>query len=277
MVFTINKYECTYCGICANECPPGVIKIEESSKIAEIAHSNCIECSHCGMVCPVGAIRVDGEKLEDYPEAPDVFEHFINTKRSVRHYHPKPIQENDLKAIILSGRTTATATNSQNVNAVILHGQDVKDASKTISKVLLKVVNFGLNPFGRIILTMLRLRRYARKELLEDYHERIINTLKGSYDVFFFGAPTVVILTYPAKGKRFGRTDCALAGQNMMLTAHSRGIGSCMIGFAEVALMTKGLRKKVGVSTDRRIGLIFTLGYQKPKYYRYPKRKEWII
>ncbi len=284
MIFTIDQNKCTFCGICSKECPPGVITIDRTGKTAFIEAENCIECSHCGMVCPVNAVRADGSPLPEYPGNietidPAQIDHFINSKRSVRHYKPESISSGDLNAILYAGSLSATATNSRQVKAVVLQNDEVRRVSIMISNVLMKAVIFGLNPIGRQILKIFGLGRYARKPLLEDYYQRISDTIAGKADVFSFSSPAVIILTYPdtSNGKRFGRTDCALAGQNMMLTAQARGIGSCMIGFAEAALITKKLRKKAGVTSDRKIGLIFTLGYQKPEYYRYPKRDDWKI
>jgi len=287
--YTIDTDKCTYCGLCAEDCPSAVITIEKSSETAVIESSGCIECSHCGMICPAGAVLADGLPLQDYPEAvstycPDgdkaaMFEHLINSKRSVRNYKPDLPSEKELESIIFSGRITATASNSRQVKAVVLKLEEVKNLSRVISKVAIKVVKLGLNPVGLRVLKIVGLGRYARKELLENYYRRITDTLNGTTDAFFFNAPVVVILTYPdtTNGKRFGRTDCALAAENMMLAAHARGIGSCMIGFAEAALFSKKLRKKAGVTPDRKIGLVFTLGYQKPKYYRYPRRDDWEV
>lgn len=281
MTYTINTGECTFCGLCAKECPAECITINKDGQIAEIAPANCIECSHCAMVCPVNAVRADGEKLPEYPEnissAPsaEMFEHLIKSKRSIRSYKADGIDPEDLKAIIHAGQTTATASNTQQVKPVVIQGEEVKKASAFIAGVFLKFVRFGLNPAGMLVLKLFGLSRYAKRDILKGFERRITDTISGNTDIFFFNAPTVVILTYPAKGKRFGRTDSALAGQNMMLTAHNRGIGSCMIGFAEAVLMTKKLRRKLGVANDRRIGLVFTLGYAKPRYYRYPRRSDW--
>ena len=282
MVFTIDRKKCTYCGLCAEDCPAQVITLDRSSKTAAIKNSACIECSHCGMICPVGAVTVDGAPLPAYGDgleelSAEQAEHFLNSKRSVRNYKPGALAEEDIDAILRAGSLTATASNSRQVEAVLLQGDGVRKLTLLVSGVLLKVVNLGRNPFGRQLLKLIGLRRYTQKDRIQDFHRRITDTVNGTKDAFFFNAPAVVILTYPAGGKRFGRTDCALAGQSMMLAAHSRGIGSCMIGFAEAALLTKGLRKKAGVSPDRRIGLIFTLGIQKPKYYRYPVRNDWKV
>lgn len=280
MTFTIDPAICTNCGICVIECPAKTIRKEKET--ARIVPKGCIECSHCGMVCPANAVRADGTELPAYPADPAALtgralqEHLILSKRSVRSYTDERVKPEDLRAIVRAGETTATATNTQYCDAVVLEGAEVAAAAATLAGILLKVVRIGLNPAGRLLLRIGGMGRYAKKETITGFYHLLKKTLEGKADPLFHGAPTVVILTYPARrGKRFGRTDCALAGENMMLLAHSMNVESCMIGFAEAALFGKGNRKKFGIPEDRRIGLIFTLGYSNRKYYRYPLRKSW--
>jgi len=280
MEFTIDPQTCTNCGICISECPAKTIRKEQES--ARIIQAGCIECSHCGMVCPVNAVRVDGQELPAYPgdlaalTKEELHDHLILSKRSVRKYKSAPLNQSDLKAIMLAGETTATATNTQYCDALLFQGPEVPVFAADLARILLKVVRIGLNPAGRFLLRAAGLGRYAQKETITGFYHMLTRTLEGKADPLFHGAPAVVVLTYPAaKGKRFGRTDCAIAGENMMLSAHARGIGSCMIGFAEAALFSKRNREKIGVPKDRKIGLIFTLGYPDVKYFRYPKRKNW--
>jgi nitroreductase/NAD-dependent dihydropyrimidine dehydrogenase PreA subunit len=285
MQFTIEQNQCTFCGLCAKECPAKVISINKEAAAALIHHNRCIQCGHCGMICPVGAVRVDGKELPEYPgevieelekrDASALTEHLIKSKRSVRYYNRKPLKKDDIEAVLRVGELSPTATNSRQVDAILIQGDEVPKTSAFIASILLKPVRFARSPLGRAVFRLLGLGRYAQKDLLVRFQSALENTIQGQRDVLFFKAPAIVILTYAKKGKRFGRTDCALAGQNMMLLAHSRGIGSCMIGFAEAALRSTALRKKVGVSPRRRIGLIFTLGYTDQQYYRYPVRADW--
>lgn len=281
MIFTIDKDTCTYCGLCAEDCPQNIITIDESSETAVISTKGCIECGHCAMVCPTGSIMADGKELPPYPEthgpAAELFEHLILSKRSIRKYSGKEPGRKDLEAIMLAGQLTATATNSRQVDSVIIQGPAVQETAVTIAKIIQKVLILVNNPIGRNIARIAGFKQYAKSELLVNYYDEMAKIVDGESDILFFNAPAVVILTYAAKNKMFGRTDCALAGQNMMLTAHNRGIGSCMIGFAEAALWNKRLRKKIGVSPDRRIGLIFTLGHTELQYHRYPTRKVWEL
>jgi nitroreductase len=237
------------------------------------------------MICPVGAVRVDGRSLPEYPGNAEAFfrnektaeitEHLIQSKRSVRSYNDKPLGELDLNAIMRAGELSPTASNSRQVKAILLKGEEVRDSAAFIARILLPLVRVAGSPFGRALFRVLGAGRYAKKRTIRPFQAALERTVEGLDDVLFFKAPAIVILSYPAGGKRFGRTDCALAGQNMMLTAHSRNIGSCMIGFAEAALWNRRLRKKIGVPAHLRIGLIFTLGYTDNRYYRYPVREEW--
>ncbi len=282
MKFTIDPSACTNCGLCAPECPAKTIRKEKTHH--RIIPERCIECSHCGMVCPTGAVRVDGTALPPYPDdikaltGGEQLEHLILSKRSVRSYKSSPVVEEDMKALIRAGETTATATNSQYIKAHLYEGGEVAALASLVARALLPVVKMGRSAPGRLLLRAAGLKRYADKQTVEGFYKLLIKTLEGRADPLFYQAPAVVVLSYPAKkGKRFGRTDCALAGENMMLAGHARNLGSCMIGFAEAALYSKRLRAKIGIPGDRKIGLVFTLGYTNAKYYRYPLRKSWRL
>lgn len=262
------------------ECPPRTIKRNKKTAEVRIFQENCIECSHCGMVCPAGAVLVDGEPLPLIPDDKDLTDYeitdrLIRTKRSIRRYKTAPLLTEDLDEILKTGELTATASNSQQCEALVLQGGEVAAASAMMARELLKLIKILKNPLFRLLTQKTSIARYSDPERVGRMIYSLKRTLNGKADPLFFNAPAVVILTYPKKGKRFGRTDCALAGSHMMLSAHARRLGSCMIGFAEIALRKKSARLKLGIPADRRIGLIFTLGYTDQKYYRYPKRNKW--
>ncbi len=50
------------------------------------------------------------------------------------------------------------------------------------------------------------------------------------------GAPTVIIILKDVRGAASSDLDCGIAGQNMVLAAHSMGLGTCWVGFAKMAL-----------------------------------------
>ena len=131
------------------------------------------------------------------------------------------------------------------------------------------------NPFFRLLLRFTAARRFLKKR--EHYKDIISEHFEGR-DRLFFHAPAGIVLTYPKKRGHFGLTDCVLASQAMMYYAQSMGIGSCMIGYAEVAInRKKALRRDLGIAEDQSVGLVFTLGFTARKYRKLPHRKEMPV
>jgi len=65
----------------------------------------------------------------------------------------------------------------------------------------------------------------------------------------FYNATTLIIIYGKPMGVFVG-ADCWLAAQNLMLTAFSRGLGTCVIGLAVTALNTPKWKKELGIAAD---------------------------
>ena len=55
--------------------------------------------------------------------------------------------------------------------------------------------------------------------------------------------------------------DCTLASQNLMLAAHSKGIGTCFCGASPMPLVIEGLREKFNLPEHIRPVSIIVMGY----------------
>ncbi len=88
--------------------------------------------------------------------------------------------------------------------------------------------------------------------------------LKTKGSDMFYNAPVLVIIL----GNKNAPTvdyDCAMAAQNMMLVAHSRGIGSCWIGGVQPALMDESFLKELGAPEGYKAIAPLIFGYSKGK------------
>jgi heterodisulfide reductase subunit A-like polyferredoxin len=56
---------CTGCGLCVEDCPMGVITIDEQN-IAMIDAEACIGCGVCTHVCPTDTISLKAVRQEDF-------------------------------------------------------------------------------------------------------------------------------------------------------------------------------------------------------------------
>lgn len=74
--------------------------------------------------------------------------------------------------------------------------------------------------------------------------------------------------------QKLGRVDCVIAAERMMQYAAALGLGSCMIGYAEIAIRNrKSIAQAVGIAADQQPHVLFTLGPPAVHYRRLPARR----
>jgi len=183
------------------------------------------------------------------------------------------------------GSLTSTAQNAQDWHATILRAESVGEVGARIIDYYRTLVRWALNPLMRPVLFLTAARSYIPSlKRYRRYIEEYFGLGKpgvptqaipmAGRDRLFFHAPGVIILSAPKKNRHLGLTNCVLAGQAMMYYAQSLGLGSCMIGYAEIALnRMKSLRRELQIPASHRVGLVFTLGYPAARYRALPLRR----
>lgn len=132
----------------------------------------------------------------------------ILSRRSVRAYQSRQIPLEDLQTILFAA---SYAPNGMGLQAfrftAIVNKATIRKVNEAIRKTLLNI------PIG---------------EQNSAYMNSLIERAKDENAEFLYHAPTYVIASGP-RDNRTSRADCALALGNMMLAAHSLGIGSCWL------------------------------------------------
>ena len=297
----ISQVRCTSCGLCLEECPSGAMQQDSETEGLRIEEGRCIRCSHCGIVCPVDAISTNKGPFPSWRDpklAKDRLKALLVGKRSVRQYRSDRVPREVWEEILHVGTLTSTASNAQNWHATILRLESVKEVGARIMDYYRTLVRRALNPLMRPVLFLTAARSYLPslkryRRYIEEYfglkkqavsaaalptagRDRQAIPMAGRdrcRDRRFFHAPGVIILSAPKKDHHLGLTNCVLAGQAMMYYAQSLGLGSCMIGYAEIALnRMKSLRRDLEIPPSNKIGLVFTLGYPAVRYRALPLR-----
>ncbi len=70
----------------------------------------------------------------------------------------------------------------------------------------------------------------------------------------FWDAPVVIVISGP-------EGDCARAGQNLMLSAHARGLGTCWVGSPMLWITTPEVRAELKTPEKLTPVAVFCLGY----------------
>jgi len=138
----------------------------------------------------------------------------IYTRRAVREFTGEPVTESAISRLIDAAIQAPSAVNQQPWIFSV-----VRD------KTLLSRIS---NEAKAFMLTN------SPAALLSHHFREILGDPK--FDIFYH-APALIVIAAAAESP-WAVADCALAAENLMLTARSFGLGTCWIGFAQGWLAT---------------------------------------
>ena len=174
----------------------------------------------------------------------DIIE-LIKTRRCIRKYKDEQIPDDEIEFLIDCGRYAPSGFNMQPWRFLVIQNKEV----------MLRLSESG----KRSIIPLIEpIKNTSRK--VADY----LVFLKTKGTDMFYNAPVLVIIL-GNKNVPTADVDCAMVAQNMMLAAHSRGIGSCWIGGVLPALMDENILKELGVPEGNKAVAPLIFGYPKGK------------
>lgn len=181
------------------------------------------------------------------------FSELLDKRRSVRKYADKPVSTDLLKEMINDSLLAPSAGNEQSWKFIIVNDKDLmKRISDECKKNLVSFIKN--NP--------------------ENFAARYLNMLQDESFNIFYNAPSLVIILGESGIKNL-LLDCTLAASYFMLSAASRGLGTCWINFAKY-IKSPLLLQEVGIPEDHTIVAPVIVGY--PEHMpAVPKRKEAVI
>ncbi len=290
----IDKELCIGCGLCVTVCPLDTITIQDGK--AAVTGKESLSCGHCAAACPEGAIKVNavaGKAVLAYStfkEDQKWLKHgdfdtsqlvrLMRSRHSCRNYREKPVERNILEDLVKIGITAPSGTNSQGWTFTILPSRE------TVLFLATRIAQYfkGLNNMAEKSHLRLLMKLTGNNELdfyYKNYYETVKETLSewdnASRDRLFHGATSAIIIGY-RPGAACPAEDALLATQNILLGAHSMGLGSCLIGFAVSAIKRDPkIKLSVGIPAEEKVYAVIALGWPDEKYYTLAGRKEAVI
>lgn len=183
-------------------------------------------------------------------------------RRAIRRFETRQLEEAALQQILKAGLYAPSAGGRQGVIFAVCQDREVNERLGRIKRA-------NSNP------RMATATSYISKEqpsIADDPN------LKNA----FYDAPSVITMFAP-KNFLFAAEDCAVAAENMMLTADTLGIGSCYIGQGWTAFADpygQEVLQRWGIRTDYYAVMQLLLGYPRggdqhpaPK----PRREDRIL
>lgn len=182
----------------------------------------------------------------------------IKKRRSIRSYDDRPVPRDIINTIIEAGNEAPSAMNSQPWRFVVVEDKEAKR----------KLLRAAL-PNAQKIVDMIKEVNPERYDIIKKRYDEL-------EDPVYYSAPAIVFVIGSG---RYADHSCPLACENIMLAAHSLGLGSCWVGFGAMVTDDAEVRNILELKEDETIFGPILLGY--PKGYperpfkREPKVK-WI-
>ncbi|NJD57677.1 MAG: 4Fe-4S dicluster domain-containing protein [Nitrospirae bacterium] len=285
----IDRDLCNGCGLCVTVCPTGTISLNEGTAV--VSGGESLLCGHCEAVCPQQAVRVIAidEEMSRYatfsaektwlPHGKfpvSALVQLMASRRSCRSFLDKPVERAMLEDLIKIGITAPSGTNSQAWTFTVL------PTKKAVASLAEQVASYfmRLNATAEKTLLRLFLRLIGKGELDAYYHgyyrkvKEALEEWQGSGKDRLFHGSTAVIVVGSRPGASCPAEDALLATQNILLAAHSMGLGSCLIGYAVAAMKRDpSVQKHIGIPAEEETHAVIALGYPDEIYQRIAGRK----
>jgi nitroreductase/NAD-dependent dihydropyrimidine dehydrogenase PreA subunit len=262
---SVDHDKCKQDGLCAAECPVGIINFEGTGHYPELVQGGeafCLRCGHCVAICPHGAMDHAEVPLAQCPEidpALDVSlaqaEQFLRSRRSVRRFKETPVEQDLLRRLIETARYAPTASNAQPLTWRVIN--DPLQVREIAAGVIGWMRGLVADPNAKIM----------------PYLPLLVQGWDDGMDTILRSAPCLVVAMAPPEA-RSGMVDLTLALSYLELAAPLYGLGTCWAGLLQGALMSNPeLKEQVGIPADCPSHYPMMIGYAKTRYYRLPQRK----
>ena len=167
------------------------------------------------------------------------FSQLITVRQSVRKYANRPVPEETLDRLVEAVRLSPSASNSQPWRLILVTDPALRDrvARATFSR----LVSFNRFAVQVPVLAVLVVEK-----------PKVITQIGGRL-----------------KDRDFPLIDIGIAAAHFCLQAADLGLGTCMLGWFDEAV----IRELLHIPASRRIGLVITLGYAAEAQIRPKQRK----
>jgi len=286
----IDKDRCTLCGLCIPVCVRRILE-EREGTVGVTDPTQCILCGHCKAVCPEDAPQlpslnaeefVPAPRREDLPQ-PDRLMALFRSRRSIRIFQKKAVEQEKLERIIQAGRFAPTGGNRQPLQYVVLHSEERIERMRTMA------IEALVDQADKIEEAIERSREtgeplpveYEVRQLYPPRWREMADLIKRGIDRLFFHAPALIICHFSPLEAVTAEVDSGLSAMQMILMGEALELGTCFCGFFVFAVQeSPELRKALEIPEDHGVPFSFMVGYPDVTYStlvsRNPARVSWL-
>ncbi len=284
-----DAFRCITCQNCAAVCPEKAVTIEGDYRVSEGFWKND-HLYPAPKSYPSPLADMSGRPFDEIAPELTETERVIYKRRSNRLYRKKAVPRAMIRRVIEAGRFAPSAGNNQPWKFIVVDDRALIDEINEKCKKALYWVSWlslphpwikkktpgdpkaSLAPWQEALLPLL-IR--AKTGEIEPRARGGINAASSdpNYDIFF-GAPALVFLLADRRGIGDIGLDCGMCGQNMVLAAHSLGLGTCYVSLAKAVDFFKDLKKTLGIAEPFKIVTSLVIGWPQGRIDNVVAREE---
>ena len=303
-LWEVDKEKCVQCGRCYETCPTYGVRFKKGDVPQAVGFGGldaaCLNCGNCIAVCPTGAISMSGsyavrsgryktrlmknvqlpdplklkgeKEFEAYKDELTPVEQTIYTRRSNRLFKSQAVPKELLERILEAGRFAPSAGNCQPYKFIVITEPKTMHELEKKAMVSLKLfknaylLKNGKKPrWKKILFTLLS---WFMINKLDQRPITAIEKAEKTDDALYFHAPAVILVLKDTRGISNPDLDTGICCQNMVLAAHSLGLGTCYVSLPIEPLnmpLMAGFRKKIGIQSPFEAVTSIAIGYAKGK------------
>jgi nitroreductase/NAD-dependent dihydropyrimidine dehydrogenase PreA subunit len=280
----IDAAKCIGCGSCVAVCPKETLTLKDGK--AAVTGDESLNCGHCMAACPVEAIQVaalDPAMTQFHTFAADsrwlahggfdtaALVNLMLSRRSCRNFSDRPVDRSLLEDLVKIGVTAPSGSNCQPWTFTILPDRKaVLRLGRQVGGFFRKTNRMAEKAWLRNVLKWL-----GKPELDSYYREHYATVEKGltavekeGRDRLFHGAAAAIVVA-AEDAASCPAEDALRATGNMLLAAHSMGLGTCLVGFAiEAMRRDKSMVRALGIPDHETAHAVMAVGWPRETYQR---------
>jgi nitroreductase len=195
----------------------------------------------------------------------------INKRMSVRAYKPQPIPKDVINTIIEAGNQAPSRGRQEKGSKEFLF-QPWRFVVVEDSEFKQKLVQTTFPAWKKMVESIKETNPETYEQVMMQYE-----AMPEPKDMVYYSAPVILFVIGPAGFE----VSCALACENIMISATSLDLGSCYVGFGAMVTGNADVVEALELTDDERIYGPILLGYPKDEPSALasirPKKKEPVI